>query len=468
MTVQGLFSGKANAAAQISAVPRIAIVGRGFSGMMMAVALMRTVRTPFHLQLFDPNSTVNGGQALASARSSTILNTRVRDLSVSLGDPDDFNDWLCSNAEFRAAVPAAIPGFRQIFVPKEIFSDYVYQRFSEALTRRPDISMQLSCQAVLGLRKLPSGRFLVLQEEGSIECDVAVLATGFGIRALEMEVADDERPLVRARRLVVPRHAVLLGSGVRVVDRLLQMRDNGYAGEITIISRHGFLPQSHTRLSAAPTFPVDPMPTRLRDIVRFVRQACAEAEANGLSWQAAMNGLRRRARSLWQALPEQEKRQFNRHLRSIYDSHRNRLPAPMHLRLQQELADGRTVVRKGWAGRRRPDGLMVRWAGAPQEDLLVADQVIDCRCSAPDLKAPVIQNLFAGGLAQPDELGLGLAVSPAGEVLSDSHPTANLYAIGPLGLGSLPDIDLVPEIVTQTYAAARLIATRRRVTQKSA
>ena len=56
MTVQGLFSGRANAAAKISAVPRIAIVGRGFSGMMTAIALMRTVRAPFHLQLFDPNS----------------------------------------------------------------------------------------------------------------------------------------------------------------------------------------------------------------------------------------------------------------------------------------------------------------------------------------------------------------------------------------------------------------------------
>ena len=36
----------------------------------------------------------------------------------------------------------------------------------------------------------------------------------------------------------------------------------------------------------------------LRRIVRFVRQACAEAEAKGQSWQSAMNGLRRRARSL--------------------------------------------------------------------------------------------------------------------------------------------------------------------------
>ena len=143
MTVHGLFSSKSSAAARASAIPRIAVVGRGFSGMMTAIALMKRVRTPFHLQLFDPNSSVSGGQALSSSRASTILNTRVRDLSVSTGDADDFNDWLCSNAEFRAAVPAAIPGFRQIFVPKEIFSDYVYQRFSEALSARKDITVQV-------------------------------------------------------------------------------------------------------------------------------------------------------------------------------------------------------------------------------------------------------------------------------------------------------------------------------------
>jgi uncharacterized NAD(P)/FAD-binding protein YdhS len=35
-----------------------------------------------------------------------------------------------------------------------------------------------------------------------------------------------------------------------------------------------------------------------------------------------------------------------------------------------------------------------------------------------------------------------------------------LFAIGPLGLGSLPDIDLVPEIVTQAYAASARIGER--------
>ncbi|WEX73792.1 FAD/NAD(P)-binding protein [Sinorhizobium numidicum] len=467
MTVHGLFATKPPAAASLSSKPEFAIVGRGFSGIMMAIALMKSVRVSFQLTMYDPHPSINGGQALSSAQSLEILNSRVRDLSVAAGQPDDFNDWLCANDEFRAAVPAAIPGFRQIFVPKGIFSDYVHQRFSEALARRSDITVKFSHEPVLALRKLSTGRFTLVREGGNDECDVVVLATGFGVQPRNIEISGDETPVVRARRLVDPRHAVLLGSGIRVVDRLFQLRDNGYAGRITLLSRHGFLPQTHTRLAAAPSFPVDPMPVGLRQIVRFVRQACADAEASGQGWQSAMNGLRRRARSLWQSLSPQEKRQFNRHLRAIYDSHRNRLPAAVHARLQQELADGRTVLCRGWAGRRLPEGLMVRWAGQSSEELLRADQVIDCRCSAPDLAAPLFRSLFAGGLAMTDELELGLAVSPTGEVLAEGGRTPNLFAIGPLGLGSLPDIDLVPEIVTQTYAAARLIATGKRPALKA-
>lgn len=301
MTVQGLFSAKANAAAQISAVPRIAIVGRGFSGMMAAIALMKTVRAPFHLQLFDPHSSVSGGQALASARTSTILNTRVRDLSVSVGDSDDFNDWLCSNAAFRAAVPAAIPGFRQIFVPKEIFSDYVYQRFSEALAARRDITVQVCNDPVVAIRRSHGNRFLLESANPANPLfDTVMLATGYGLIA--PDAGEPEASPVRARRLVARPHAVLLGSGIRVVDQLLQLRDSGYAGQVTIISRRGFLPQSHTPNSADPLFPAEALPESLPDIVRFIRQACREAEEQGRSWQSVMNGLRKHARSLWRSL----------------------------------------------------------------------------------------------------------------------------------------------------------------------
>lgn len=468
MTVQGLFSSRMGSKAQTHnpsyAIPRIAVVGRGFSGIMTAIALMKTVRMPFHLQLFDPNSSVSGGQALASGHSSEILNSRVRDLSVSAGDPDDFNDWLCSNADFRSAVPAAIPGFLQIFVPKSIFSDYVYQRFSEALASRKDITVQVSGETVIGIRRCHGDRFLV--DSGGPACapfDTVLLATGYGVTHQEPQNGDTvETPTtVRARRLVSRPHMVLLGSGLRVVDRLLQTRDNGYSGQITIVSNDGFLPQCHTRYNADPVFPEEAMPaTNLSEIVRFIRRACQAAEANGQNWQSVMNGLRKHARSLWRSMPAWQKQQFNRHLRALYDSHRNRLPEALHLRLQRELAEGNTVLRKGQFLHRTPTGLMLRPVGQQGAEQIYADQVIDCRSQAPDLTAPLMQSLLDAGLASPDELCLGLAVEATGALAVDGRATEGLFAIGPLGLGSLPDIDLVPEIVTQVYAAAEGIAAR--------
>ncbi|HTO32130.1 MAG TPA: FAD/NAD(P)-binding protein, partial [Pararhizobium sp.] len=98
MTVHGFSSPRSRA----DPLLQIAVVGRGFSGLMMAIALLKSVRRPFRLRLFDPQPIVNGGQALATLRSTEILNSRARDLSVSLGEPKDFSRWLQANASFRA------------------------------------------------------------------------------------------------------------------------------------------------------------------------------------------------------------------------------------------------------------------------------------------------------------------------------------------------------------------------------
>ncbi len=45
-------------------------------------------------------------------------------------------------------------------------------------------------------------------------------------------------------------------------------------------------------------------------------------------------------------------------------------------------------------------------------------------------------------------------MSAASHASRTDRRSNGLFAIGPLGLGSLPDIDLVPEIVSQAYAAA--------------
>lgn len=440
----------------------IAVVGRGFSGIMMAIALLKTVTLPFRLRLFDPAPTISGGQALAGARSTEILNSRARDLSVATGEPKDFTRWLQANGAFRDAVSAAIPGFGQIFVPKSIFSDYVYQRFSEALSQRRDVTVQMSHDVADEIRRLDHGGVrLGFAGGGALVFDDVILATGYGLKAGASEVAQTlTRDISTAQS--VEKHVIVMGSGLRAIDQVLQLRDAGFAGRISILSRRGFLPQPHTRLAADSVFPTQPMPSQLRHIVRFVREACAEAEENGWSWQAAMNGLRKRASSLWSSLPPSEKRQFNRHLRSIYDAHRNRLPADVHARLERELAGGMTELKRGTALRRSPEGLIVRWAGEQSESTFTADRIVDCRCLSADLDVPVIAAALRNGLAITDELHLGLSVNGAGELLDPRGRPLGLFAVGPLGLGSLPDIDLVPEIVNQTYAAATLIDMRAR------
>jgi uncharacterized NAD(P)/FAD-binding protein YdhS len=58
------------------------------------------------------------------------------------------------------------------------------------------------------------------------------------------------------------------------------------------------------------------------------------------------------------------------------------------------------------------------------------------------------------GLAKRDEVDLGILVDRCGRAASGPQRFHGLFAMGPLGLGSLPDIDLVPEIVTQGHVAA--------------
>ncbi|MBN9053749.1 MAG: FAD/NAD(P)-binding protein, partial [Rhizobiales bacterium] len=54
---------------------RIAIVGRGFTGLMTAIALLKTVRSPFHLVMFDPYPKIDGGEGIGRP-ASELLNSR--------------------------------------------------------------------------------------------------------------------------------------------------------------------------------------------------------------------------------------------------------------------------------------------------------------------------------------------------------------------------------------------------------
>lgn len=92
-------------------------------------------------------------------------------------------------------------------------------------------------------------------------------------------------------------------------------------------------------------------------------------------------------------------------------------------------------------------------------ETLRADLAFDCSGHRPDLRSPLVNSLITHGLARNDAHNLGLAVKPGGQVLGRCGiPTPGLFALGPLGQGSLWEIVAVPEIVRQADLAAACIS----------
>ena len=109
---------------------------------------------------------------------------------------------------------------------------------------------------------------------------------------------------------------------------------------------------------------------------------------------------------------------------------------------------------------RRGEGYAVEVSRRGSVETLRADLVFDCRGYAPDLQQSLLRDLISQGLAHPDAHGLGLVVEQNGAVKDASGcPRRGLFALGPLGQGSLWEITAVPEIVAQADRAAAAIAT---------
>jgi uncharacterized NAD(P)/FAD-binding protein YdhS len=188
------------------------------------------------------------------------------------------------------------------------------------------------------------------------------------------------------------------------------------------------------------------------------------SEAHGTPWQAVINGLRPSLQTLWQQLSTDEQARFLRHLRPYWDSHRHRLPIEIHARLQSELVSGRARILKGRVRdvRRAAERFRLRVASRGREQIIETDLAFDCSGHRPDLDSPLMQSLLREELVRRDAHGLGLAVREDGLVLGGrGQPIPGLFALGPLGQGSLWEITAVPEIVRQAGKAAAAVPSRK-------
>lgn len=436
-----------------SAKPVVAILGGGFSGVAVAYALLEDPRFGGSIVIVEPRARLGVGLAYGEAHAGEILNTRVRDMSIADATPGDFMRWI----EATGSVLPAQRGVRDrggVFAPRALFGAYVESRFAERRAARADLAVEHLRALATSVATNESGGVSIATDGGRrLDADALVLATGFGApqRAHRFGIA----PFSKFHPDAEMARVTLVGSSLTMVDVLLRLRRDGYRGRIDIVSRRALLPLPQSVEATGRRRPwTEPPGPGLSKLMRALRRAAQAEQAAGADWRDAVNGLRPHVPAHWNALTAADRRRFLQRARPYWDAHRHRLPFDQHQRVLRELIAGETTLSQAEAIAGGEGVALSRRRGLTPVD----GPVVDCSGHRPDLSAPLMQSLFAEGLARADDLGLGVAVGADGAVVGGADASRCVFALGPLGVGSLVEITATPEIVCQAAASARAIA----------
>jgi len=348
------------------------------------------------------------------------------------------------------------------FAQRRLFGRYLGEMLDEAIeTGRTNL---VHASAVNARRA--DGQWRIGLNDGStIEADAVALAIGnqepeglrtfqgAGRRLIANPWGDDARAAV-SDLAETGGDALLVGTGLTMVDLVLSLDAAGHRGGILALSRRGLVPRAHADFEPA-SVEWDEVPHgRLRETWRWLRRRSAE-----VGWRAAIDSLRPHSHALWQSFDGDEQQRFLRHARPWWDVHRHRIAPDVAATIARLIAEGQLQVMAGRviSASEEPDCLAVeirrRGAAAPRR--MTFAYAFNCTGPLHSIvrtRDPLLRSLFDSGDIAPDHLGIGL------EVDKNSRVGERIWAMGPLTKGRYWEIIAVPDIRDQAAAVAEDIA----------
>jgi uncharacterized NAD(P)/FAD-binding protein YdhS len=432
-----------------SPVRTIAIIGGGFSGTVLAAALLRQPPSqPLRIVLVERSEQIGRGVAYRQSQFRPLLNVPAGRMSADPADALQFARF----AQRRGGGSAA-----QQFLPRELYGEYLQELLRQAQqAASAHIRFErLHAEAITIHRIDASGPYLVgLSVPQQLLADQVVLACGDPPPApppAASAIAGDPRiqcdPHCDQALRADCGSLLLIGTGLTMADAAVAAAASNARIDIHAISRHGLLPAVQSaappRASAADrefVSYIGPGALGARALLRAFRAQLRDLARTGGDWRDAVNAARAVAPALWQRLALPERARFLRHLRVYWDAHRHRMPPEIGERLDALRRTGRLRVHAGNILRIEDAGatLRVQWRprGASSALELLVDRVVNCAGTDRRLGRsadPLLQALLASGLAVPDALGLGWRTGAHGALIDRDGSTATqLFYLGPM------------------------------------
>lgn len=457
----------------------ILIVGGGLSGTLLAVQLLR-LPGQRRIVIIEPRPELGRGEAYSATELGHTLNGNAARMSVDPDDTEDLTRWL---GDFIAAggwpesdeqhVPVG-----ELFPPRGIFGLYVQQRLAEAQAVGAQFGSTVEHVhgEAVDLQVEPSGVRITLADNRELTGRFSVLATGMFAAARTpqrdsnaLNAAAVDPWGVKAMRHLDPQGRVLIiGSGLTMVDAVVSLEQAGHRGPIDVFSRHGLLPHVRRQPPSWPDFlAADHSIRSTRQLVRALREQCAQAIAQGIDWQAPLDTVRVHIPRLWSQASDLERRQFVRHVRPWWESHHHRSPPPSAKLLDRLMQEGRLNIHAAslqdvLAREAEQVRIRVRYRGEDQSTEISGDALINSTGIQYDWRRvdkALPRQLLARGLIQPGPLALGIDADAGGAVRDAAgQVSARLFAMGPPLRGLWWESTAVTDVALQAKAlAARLV-----------
>lgn len=450
----------------------VVIVGGGVSGVALAIHLLRPANGTMRVSIVERRPSLGRGPAYGTSDPAFRLNVPAERMSVLPERPNDFVEWA------RDRGTTVDTG---ALLPRHLFGSYVEARLADAIADGRGKLWFHRSEAVAAAADgvtLADGTFL--------RADAVVLATGNQLpaapAALSSEllrspwVVDDPWSDGSLARIAPDEELLLVGSGLTAVDVLLALRNQGHRGRIFVTSRHGLLPRPHLEAGAHghASVELDPrkLPRSVLGLCRHLRAEVQRAELAGIPWQRVIDALRPHTTAVWRSLPLTEKHSFMAKVRPFWEVLRHRAAADSLAVIEALRADGQVSLVPGRiAAIREESGLVVELMPRGESTIrrLRCDRLILCTGPQTDVRAwpgALFRHLLAGGVLQPDPLGLGVMTDASGRAI-DGQGTSSpwLFTLGALRRAHLWETTAVPDIVRQATELAELLAVEQNLAE---
>jgi FAD-NAD(P)-binding len=109
---------------------RIAVIGAGFSGVLVTLHLLWRCGRDDRVYLVERGARLGEGAAYSTGNPRHLLNVRVENMSAFADEPDHFVRWLAALPEEKRQA-AGERGFAGMFVRRQVYGAYVQHLLEE-------------------------------------------------------------------------------------------------------------------------------------------------------------------------------------------------------------------------------------------------------------------------------------------------------------------------------------------------